>query len=443
MRKKNPTTSVFLSNQSSLRELRSRITFLLVALIVFRIGSFIPIPGVNIDILVKLLKQQQGTVFDIFNIFSGGALSRASIFALGIMPYISASIIMQLLTVIYPTWGEMKKEGDTQSIQKINTYTRYITFLLSVIQSMVMAISLPKMPGMQGLVINPSISFYVTAILSLITGTLFLMWLGHQITEYGIGNGTSIIIFSGIISGFPNAVANTFQQSRQGILPLPVLVLAILLVFAVTFFVIFIERGQRRIIVSYPKRQQGRRLYSAQSSHLPLKINIAGVIPAIFASSILLFPVTLVSWLGNITKYEFMKEIAFSFQPGKLLYIVMFTIVITFFCFFYTTLVFNPRDTANNLKRSGGFIPGIRPGEQTAKYIDKIVKRLTLIGALYITFICLIPGIMREWMKVPFYFGGTSLLIVVIVIIDFITQIQSLIMSTRYESILKKSNLRY
>ncbi|WP_367680456.1 preprotein translocase subunit SecY [Candidatus Fukatsuia anoeciicola] len=431
----------FQSAKGGLGELKHRLLFVISILVVFRIGSFIPIPGINAAILAKLLEQQSGTVIEMFNMFSGGALSRASIFALGIMPYISASIIIQLLMLVNPVLAEIKKDGEAGR-RKISQYTRYSTLVLAIFQSIGVVTGLPNMPGMQGLVLNPGFAFYFIAIVSLVAGTIFLMWLGEQITERGIGNGISIIIFAGIVAGLPSAIAHTIEQARQGDLHFLLLLLVMILVFAVTFFVVFIERGQRRIVVNYAKRQQGRRVYAAQSTHLPLKVNMAGVIPAIFASSIILFPATIVSWFGGGTGWNWLTTISMYLQPGQPLYILLYASAIIFFCFFYTALVFNPRETADNLKKSGAFIPGIRPGEQTARYIDKVMTRLTLIDAIYITFICLIPEFMRDAMKVPFYFGGTSLLIVVVVIMDFMSQVQTLMMSTQYESTLKKANLK-
>lgn len=433
----------FQGAKSGMGELKRRLLFVIGALIVFRIGSFIPIPGIDATVLAKLLEQQRGTIIEMFNMFSGGALSRASIFALGIMPYISASIIIQLLTVVHPALAEIKKEGEAGR-RKISQYTRYSTLVLAIIQSVGIATGLPNMPGMQGLVINPGFTFYFIAVVSLVTGTMFLMWLGEQITERGIGNGISIIIFAGIVAGLPPAIGHTIEQIRQDTSHFLLLPLIAILMFAVTCFVVFVERGQRRIVVNYAQRQQGRRVYAAQSSHLPLKVNMAGVIPAIFASSIILFPATIASWFGGGTGWEWLTVISMYLQPGQPLYVILYAIAIIFFCFFYTALVFNPKETADNLKKSGAFVPGIRPGEKTAQYIDKIMTRLTLIGAMYITFICLIPEFMRDAMKVPFYFGGTSLLIVVVVIMDFIAQVQSLLMSNRhqYESALKKANLK-
>lgn len=424
-----------------LNELKYRFLFVIGALIVFRIGSFIPIPGIDVTVLRRLFEQQQGTIIEMFNMFSGGALSRASIFALGIMPYISASIIIQLLTVINPALAEIKKEGETGR-RKISQYTRYGTLILAIFQSIGIVTSLPNIPGMQDLMINPGITFYFIAVISLVCGTMFLMWLGEQITERGIGNGISLIVFAGIVAGLPPAIGHTIEQARQGDLHFLLLLLVAVLVFAITFFVVFVERGQRRIIVNYAKRQQGRRTYATQSTHLPLKVNMAGVIPAIFASSVILFPATIASWFGDGTGWGWLIALSLFLQPGQPLYVLLYAVAIIFFCFFYTALVFNPRETADNLKKSGAFISGIRPGEQTARYIDKVMTRLTLVGAIYITFICLIPECMRDAMKVPFYFGGTSLLIVVVVIMEFMAQVQTLMMSSQYEFALKKANLK-
>ncbi|AKC60381.1 preprotein translocase subunit SecY [Blochmannia endosymbiont of Camponotus (Colobopsis) obliquus] len=432
----------FRSIKGGLGELKQRIFFVIGALIVFRIGSFIPIPGINTSVITQLLEQQRGTIIEMFNVFSGGALSRASIFTLGIMPYISSSIIIQLLTVVHPRLAELKKEGE-DGRRKINRYTRYGTLFLSFFQSIGIATGLSNMPGMQGLIVHPCFSFYFVAVISLVCGTMFLMWLGEQITNRGIGNGISMIIFSGIVAGLPAAVGQLIEETRQGDLHFFLLVLILFIVFIVTFFVVFMERGQRRIIVNYAKRRQhGYRTYSSQNTHLPLKINMAGVIPAIFASSIILFPATISSWFGASSSCNWLVSITLYLQPGQPLYMFFYAVAIVFFCFFYTSLVFNPRETADNLKKSGAFIPGIRPGEQTAKYIDKVMVRLTLVGSLYITFICLIPEFMRIAMHVPFYFGGTSLLIVVVVIMDFMNQIQTLMMSSQYESVLKKANLK-
>lgn len=427
--------------KGGLSELKQRLWFVFGALIVFRLGSFVPIPGIDAAVLAQFFEQQKGTIVEMFNMFSGGALERASVLALGIMPYISASIIMQLLTVVHPKMAELKKEGEAGR-RKISQYTRYGTLVLATVQSIAIARSLPEM--MQGLVINAGFSFYFTAVVSLVTGTMFLMWLGEQITERGIGNGISIIIFAGIVAGMPSAVGNTAEMARQGELHLLVLLLIAVVVFAVTFLVVFVERGQRRIVVNYAKRQQGRKVFAAQSTHLPLKVNMAGVIPPIFASSIILFPGTLASWFGQGEGpvADFLQELALAISPGQPLYVMLLAAAIVFFCFFYTALVFNPRETADNLKKSGAFIPGIRPGEQTSKYIDKVMTRLTLAGAIYITFICLVPQFMIIAWDVQFYFGGTSLLIIVVVIMDFMAQVQTHLMSHQYDNVLKKANLK-
>ncbi|AOW76988.1 preprotein translocase subunit SecY [Colwellia sp. PAMC 20917] len=422
-------------------ELKQRLWFVLGALIVFRLGSFVPIPGIDAAVLAQLFEQQKGTIVEMFNMFSGGALERASVLALGIMPYISASIIMQLLTVVHPAMAELKKEGEAGR-RKISQYTRYGTLVLATVQSIAIARSLPGM--MPGLVMDAGFGFYFAAVVSLVTGTMFLMWLGEQITERGIGNGISILIFAGIVAGMPSAVAQTAEMARQGELHLLVLLLMCVIVFAVTFFVVFVERGQRRIVVNYAKRQQGRKVFAAQSTHLPLKVNMAGVIPPIFASSIILFPGTLASWFGQGegAVADFLQEVSIAISPGQPLYVMLLAAAIIFFCFFYTALVFNPRETADNLKKSGAFIPGIRPGEQTSKYIDKVMTRLTLAGALYITFICLVPQFMIIAWDVQFYFGGTSLLIIVVVIMDFMAQVQTHMMSHQYDNVLKKANLK-
>ena len=422
-------------------ELKQRLWFVFGALIVFRLGSFVPIPGIDAAVLAQLFEQQKGTIVEMFNMFSGGALERASVLALGIMPYITASIIMQLLTVMHPSMAELKKEGEAGR-RKISQYTRYGTLLLATVQSIAVANSLPSM--MPGLVINAGFGFYFAAVVSLVTGTMFLMWLGEQITERGIGNGISILIFAGIVAGMPSAVGQTAEMARQGELHLLVLLLICVVVFAVTFFVVFVERGQRRIVVNYAKRQQGRKVFAAQSTHLPLKVNMAGVIPAIFASSIILFPATLASWFGQGEGVvaDFLQEVSIQISPGQPLYMMLLATAIIFFCFFYTALVFNPRETADNLKKSGAFIPGIRPGEQTSRYIDKVMTRLTLAGAMYMTFICLVPEFMMAAWDVQFYFGGTSLLIIVVVIMDFMAQVQTHLMSHQYDNVLKKANLK-
>ena len=434
-------TSQSSKSAGGLSELKQRLWFVLGALIVFRLGSFVPIPGIDAAVLAQLFEQQKGTIVEMFNMFSGGALERASVLALGIMPYISASIIMQLLTVMHPAMAELKKEGEAGR-RKISQYTRYGTLVLATVQSIAIARSLPGM--MPGLVMDAGFGFYFAAVVSLVTGTMFLMWLGEQITERGIGNGISILIFAGIVAGMPSAVAQTAEMARQGELHLLVLLLMCVIVFAVTFFVVFVERGQRRIVVNYAKRQQGRKVFAAQSTHLPLKVNMAGVIPPIFASSIILFPGTLASWFGQGegAVADFLQEVSIAISPGQPLYVMLLAAAIIFFCFFYTALVFNPRETADNLKKSGAFIPGIRPGEQTSKYIDKVMTRLTLAGAMYITFICLVPQFMIIAWDVQFYFGGTSLLIIVVVIMDFMAQVQTHMMSHQYDNVLKKANLK-
>ncbi|GIU06677.1 preprotein translocase subunit SecY [Shewanella glacialipiscicola] len=426
------------SAKGGFSELKTRLLFVIGAIIVFRAGSFVPIPGIDAAVLAELFAQQKGTILGMFNMFSGGALSRASIFALGIMPYISASIIMQLLTVVHPALAELKKEGESGR-KKISQYTRWGTLVLGTFQSIGIATGLPNL--VPGLVVNIGFGFYFVAVVSLVTGTMFLMWLGEQITERGIGNGISILIFAGIVAGLPSAIGQTAEQARQGDLNVLVLLLLAVIVFAVTYFVVFVERGQRRIVVNYAKRQQGRKVFAAQSTHLPLKINMAGVIPPIFASSIILFPGTLAQWFGQNESMSWLSDFSLAVSPGQPLYSLLYATAIIFFCFFYTALVFNPRETADNLKKSGAFIPGIRPGEQTSRYIDKVMTRLTLAGALYITFICLIPEFMLIAWKVQFYFGGTSLLIMVVVIMDFMAQVQTHMMSHQYESVMKKANL--
>ncbi len=427
--------------KGGLSELKARLLVVLFAVVIFRLGSFVPIPGIDATVLAQLFEQQKGTIVEMFNMFSGGALERASVFALGIMPYISASIIVQLLTVMHPKMAELKKEGEAGR-RKINQYTRYGTLGLATVQAASIATGLPNM--MPGLVINPGFGFYLIAVISLVTGTMFLMWLGEQVTERGIGNGISLLIFTGIVAGFPSAVGQTIEMARQGDMHFLLLLFIAFIVVVVTWFVVFFERGQRRIVVNYAKRQQGRQVYAAQSSHLPLKVNMAGVIPPIFASSIILFPGTIATWFGTGDGMiaNFFQELALMLSQGQPLYIILYAAAIVFFCFLYTALVFNPRETADNLKKSGAFIPGIRPGEQTSKYIDKVMTRLTLAGAAYITFICLVPEFMMVALDVQFYFGGTSLLIIVVVIMDFMAQVQTHLMSHQYESVLKKANLK-
>ncbi len=427
---------------SKLKELRQRLLFVVMALMVFRIGSFIPIPGIDSAVLEGLFEQQRGTILEMFNMFSGGALKRLSIFALGIMPYISTSIIMQLASYTVPTLQELKKEGETGR-RKITQYTRYGTVLLATLQGFGVAAGLQGQQfGGAPLVVIAGPAFVLTAVVTLTTGTLFLMWLGEQVTERGLGNGISIIIFAGIVAGLPSAIGGTLELGRTGEMsPIAILVLFAVAIL-VTGFVVFVERGQRRITVNYARKQQGRKIYAGQSTHLPLKLNMAGVIPPIFASAIILFPATLGSWFGNTEGMEWLRDITATISPGQPLYVLFYSIAIIFFCFFYTALVFNARETADNLKRSGAFIPGIRPGEQTARYIDSVMTRLTMAGALYVTSVCLLPEFLILYWNVPFYFGGTSLLIIVIVVMDFIAQVQAHMMSHQYEGMMKKANLK-
>ena len=427
-----------LLSSGKLGDLKRRLLFLLGALIVYRIGSYIPVPGIDQAQLAELFRSQRGGILDMFNMFSGGALSRFSLFALGIMPYISASIIMQLMTVVSPTLEALKKEGESGR-RKITQYTRYGTAVLALFQGMGIAIALESQPG---LVVDPGLTFRITAMLTLVTGTMFLMWLGEQITERGIGNGISLIIFAGIAAGFPQAVGGTLELARTGAFSIPVVLFIFALVIAVTAFVCFVERGQRKILVNYAKRQVGRKVYGGQTSHLPLKLNMAGVIPPIFASSIILFPATLVGWFGANENLAWLKDVAATLHPGQPIYTLLYASAIIFFCYFYTALVFNPKETADNLKKSGAFVPGIRPGEQTARYIEKIMMRLTLTGSVYVTLVCLLPEFLIVWKNVPFYFGGTSLLIIVVVTMDFMAQVQAYVMSHQYESLLKNANFK-
>lgn len=424
--------------QSGLGELLARLRFLLLAIIVYRIGTHIPVPGINPEQLAALFNQNQGTVLGLFNMFSGGALERMSILALGIMPYISASIIMQLMSAVSPQLEALKKEGEAGRRQ-ISQYTRYLTVALALLQATGMTVGLAN----QGLAFNPDLSFYFTAVVSLVTGAVFMMWLGEQITERGIGNGISMLIFAGIVAGLPAAVGQSLEQARQGELNILVLLAILVLAVAVVYFVVFIERGQRRITVNYAKQQRGNRMYQGQSSHLPLKVNMAGVIPAIFASSILLFPASIAQWVGQSQDgMEWLQELALAIGPGQPLNILLFSALIIFFCFFYTALMFNPDEVADNLKRSGAFLPGIRPGKQTANYIDGVLTRLTMFGSLYIAAVCLLPQFLVVFWNVPFYLGGTSLLIVVVVVMDFMSQVQSHMMSHQYDSVMKKANLK-
>ncbi|HWQ95182.1 MAG TPA: preprotein translocase subunit SecY [Gammaproteobacteria bacterium] len=423
-------------------ELKRRLLFVLGALLVFRIGTHIPVPGIDPVALAALFDQQRGTIVDMFNMFSGGALERFSVFALGIMPYISASIIIQLLTTVVPTLEQLKKEGESGR-RKISQYTRRATLVLAVFQAIGIAIALQsQQAGAVQVVINPGTQFVFVAALTLVTGTMFLMWLGEQVTERGIGNGISIIIFAGIVAGLPQAIGGTLELARTGEMNFLTVAVLFALAIAVTSFVVFVERGQRRITVNYAKRQQGRTMYAGQTSHLPLKVNMAGVIPPIFASSIILFPATISGWFGNTEGLGWLKDISTTLSPGQPIYVMLYAAAIIFFCFFYTALVFNPKDTADNLKKSGAFIPGIRPGEQTVRYIDGVMTRLTMGGALYITLVCLLPEFLIVYWNVPFYFGGTSLLIIVVVVMDFMAQVQAHLMSHQYEGLLKKANLR-
>jgi preprotein translocase subunit SecY len=429
-----------LGDLGHLKELRQRIFFLLGALIVYRIGTFVPVPGVDPTAFAVLYSQQEGTILDMFNMFSGGALERASLFALGIMPYISASIIMQLMSAVVPSLEQLKKEGEAGR-RKITQYTRYGTVILGVFQSVGIAIALQgQTAGGENVVVTQGIGFVVIATVALVTGTMFLMWLGEQITERGLGNGISIIIFAGIVAGLPSAIGATFERVSSGEMNPLVLIALLIGVIAVTAFVVFVERGQRRIKINYAKRQQGRKMYQAQSSFLPLKLNMSGVIPPIFASSIILFPATLGQMFGSNENMRWLQEISATFSRGEPVYTIAFAAAIIFFCFFYTAIVFNSRETADNLKRSGAFIPGIRPGQQTAHYIDGVLTRLTLVGALYITAVALLPDLLQFQWNIPFYFGGTSLLIIVVVVMDFMAQLQAHLMSHQYESLMKKAN---
>jgi preprotein translocase subunit SecY len=427
-----------LNSQSGMGELWARLRFLFLAIIVYRIGTHIPVPGINPDQLASLFSQNQGTMLGLFNMFSGGALERMSILALGIMPYISASIIMQLMAAMVPQLEQLKKEGEAGR-RKISQYTRYGTVLLATIQGTGMSVGMAS----QGLAFDPGPAFIMVSIVSLVTGAVFLMWLGEQVTERGIGNGISMLIFAGIVAGLPSAIGQSLEQARQGELNILMLLLICFLGLAVIYFIVRVERGQRRIAVNYAKRQQGNQTYAAQSSHLPLKVNMAGVIPAIFASSLLLFPTSIAQWFGQSNEgMEWLQELSLMIGPGQPLNIILFTALIVFFCFFYTALMFNPNEVADNLKRSGAFVPGIRPGKHTAKYIDGVMTRLTMFGAAYIAAICLMPQFLVVYANVPFYLGGTSLLIVVVVLMDFMSQVQSHMMSHQYEGLMNKSNLK-
>jgi preprotein translocase subunit SecY len=427
-----------LAKSGKFGDLRRRLVFLLLALVVYRIGAHIPVPGIDPNQLQQLFHGQQGGILSLFNMFSGGALSRFTVFALGIMPYISASIIMQLMTYVVPSLESLKKEGEAGR-RKITQYTRYGTLGLAIFQSLGIALALE---GSAGLVITPGFGFRLTAVVSLVAGTMFLMWLGEQITERGLGNGISILIFAGIAAGLPSAIGGLFELVRTGAMSILAAIFIIAVVAIVTYVVVFVERGQRKILVNYAKRQVGNKVYGGQSSHLPLKLNMSGVIPPIFASSIILLPATVVGWFATGDGLRWLKDLAALLSPGQPIYVMLYAAAIVFFCFFYTALVFNSRETADNLKKSGAFIPGIRPGDQTARHIDRILSRLTLAGAIYITAVCLLPEFLVLKYNVPFYFGGTSLLIIVVVTMDFWAQVQSYVMSQQYESLLKKANFK-
>jgi preprotein translocase subunit SecY len=426
-----------LSGLGRLTELRQRLLFVFVALLIYRVGTFIPVPGVNPQALLQFMNSQQGTIVDVFNLFTGGALERFSLFALGVMPYISASIIMQLMSSAVPQLQQLKKEGSTGR-QKITQYTRNFTVILAAVQAGGVAFALQ---GQSAVVMQPGVGFLFTAIVSLTAGTIFLMWLGEQITERGVGNGISLIIFAGIVAGLPRAVAGTLELVNTGQLSIPATLIILVLVLAVIYFIVRVERGQRRITVNYAQRQ-GRVAYQNQSTHLPLKVNMSGVIPAIFASSIVIFPSTLATWFSGSEGLSWLTDVSAALTPGNLAYTILFSGLIIFFCFFYTAMVFNSKETADNLKRSGAFIPGIRPGRQTAEYIDFVLTRLTMVGSIYLVAVCLLPDIFRVLWQVPFYFGGTSVLIVVVVIMDFIAQVQAHLISHQYDSLMKKANLK-
>ncbi len=422
---------------SGITELRNRILFVLMALFVYRVGTHIPVPGINPDRLSQLFEENQGGIFDLFNMFTGGAFERMSILALGVMPYITASIIMNLLTAVDPRLDALRKEGEAGR-RKITQYTRYGTVVIGLVQGLALSVTM----GAQGLAFAPGFSFYFVSTLSLLTGALFLMWLGEQITERGIGNGISLLIFAGIVAGLPAAIGNSFEAARQGDVKIIALLGIAALAIGVVFFVVFVERGQRRITVNYAKRQQGRRVYQAQSSHLPLKVNMAGVIPAIFASSLLLAPSSLAQWFGQSPGMEWLQEVSLLLSPGQPLYVLLFAAGIIFFCFFYTALVFNPKEVADNLKRQGAYVPGIRPGQQTARYIDDIMTRLTMFGSLYVTLVCLMPQFLIVAFNITFRLGGTAVLIVVVVAMDFMSQVQSHLMSSQSAKLMEKSNLK-
>jgi len=434
----SPTASSLMKSGNKFGDLKNRLLFLVLALVVYRIGAHIPVPGIDPNQLASLFNDAKGGILGMFNLFSGGALSRFTIFALGIMPYISASIIMQLMTIVIPSLEAMKKEGQAGQ-RKITQYTRYATVFLATFQAIGISVALESQPG---LVVDPGLMFQFNTVVTLVTGTMFLMWLGEQITERGLGNGISILIFSGIAAGLPGSIGGLLELVRTGAMSIIAAILIVLVVAGVTYFVVFIERGQRKILVNYARRQVGNKVYGGQSSHLPLKLNMAGVIPPIFASSIILLPATVVSWFSSGDSMLWLKDISAALAPGQPVYVMLYAAAIVFFCFFYTALVFNSRETADNLKKSGAFVPGIRPGDQTAKYIDKILVRLTLVGAIYITFVCLLPEFLILKYNVPFYFGGTSLLIIVVVTMDFMAQVQNYMMSQQYESLLKKASFK-
>ncbi|KTC65226.1 preprotein translocase subunit SecY [Legionella adelaidensis] len=425
------------SSQGGLSELKARLLFVVIAILIYRLGAHIPVPGLDPQKLANFFNEQQNTIFGLFNMFSGGALSRVTVFAIGIMPYISASIMIQLFSVVVPQLEQLKKEGESGK-RKLNQYTRYLTLLLAIFQSLGMA----RWLASQQIALQPDFVFYFTAVATLATGTMFLMWLGEQITEKGVGNGISLIIFSGIVSSMPHAIASVLQQVKEGQMQALTVLLIGIIVVVVTGFVVFVERGQRRIRVNYAQRTQGRKVYAAQSSHLPLKINMSGVIPPIFASSLILLPATLAQFFARGKGMDWLSDIGLALSPGQPLYLIVYAAAILFFAFFYTALVFNPKDTADNLKKSGAYIPGIRPGDQTSRYIDSVMTRLTLVGAIYLVLVCLLPQILMYTWHVPFYFGGTSLLIIVVVIMDFVAQIQAHLMTQQYDSLMKKANFR-
>ena len=432
------TANPALKSGNKYGDLKRRLWFLLGALVVYRIGTHIPVPGINASVLEDLFRSQEGGILGLFNVFSGGALSRFSIFALGIMPYISASIIMQLCTVVVPSLEALKKEGEAGR-RKITQYTRYATLGLAFFQALAISAALEAQPG---LVLDPGLTFRVVSAVTLVTGTMFLMWLGEQITERGLGNGISLIIFAGIAAGLPSAIGQTLEQARTGAYSIPLVLGIVALIVVVTAFVVFVERAVRKILVNYAKRQVGNKVYQGQSSFLPLKLNMAGVIPPIFASSIILFPATIAQWFGSGEGTIWLRDLAATLAPGQPIHEILYASAIIFFCFFYTALQYNPKETAENLKKGGAFIPGYRPGDQTAKYLEKITLRLTLLGSLYLVIVCFIPNFLIAWKNVPFYFGGTSLLIIVVVTMDFMTQVQAYLMSQQYESLLKKANFK-